>query len=54
MLDAEAITKGQGLIDMQNQLETLKDEVARLKGELEVASHNVEANAQRQKDLYGD
>jgi tol-pal system protein YbgF len=54
MLEAEAITKGQGLMDMQNQLETLKQEVARLKGELEVASHNVEATAQRQKDLYGD
>lgn len=50
----EAITKGQGLMDMQNQLETLKQEVARLKGELEVANHNVEATQQRQKDLYGD
>lgn len=50
----EAITKGQGLMDMQNQLETLKQEVARLKGELEVANHNVETTQQRQKDLYGD
>ncbi len=54
MLEAEAITKGQGLMDMQNQLEILKQEVARLKGELEVANHNIEATAQRQKDLYGD
>jgi tol-pal system protein YbgF len=54
VLDIEAITKGQGLMDMQNQLEALKQEVARLKGELEVASHNVEATQQRQKDLYGD
>ena len=51
MLEAEAITKGQGLMDMQNQLEILKQEVARLKGELEVANHNIEATAQRQKDL---
>jgi tol-pal system protein YbgF len=50
----EAITKGQGLLDMQNQLEFLKQEVARLKGELEVANHNVETTQQRQKDLYGD
>lgn len=50
----EAITKGGGLMDMQNQLETLKQEVARLKGELEVANHSVEATQQRQKDLYGD
>lgn len=54
VLDIEAITKGQGLIDMQNQLETLKQEVAKLKGELEVANHNVDATQQRQKDLYGD
>jgi tol-pal system protein YbgF len=54
VLDIEAITKGQGLMDMQNQLEVLKQEVARLKGELEVASHNVDATEQRQKDLYGD
>ncbi len=50
----EAITKGGGLMDMQNQIESLKQEVARLKGELELASHNVDATQQRQKDLYGD
>ena len=50
----EAITKAEGLMDMQNQLEALKQEISRLKGELEVANHNVEATEQRQKDLYGD
>ena len=50
----EAITKGQVLGDMQNQIEALKQEVARLKGELEVAIHNVDETQQRQKDLYGD
>jgi tol-pal system protein YbgF len=50
----EAITKGGALLDMQNQIEVLKQEVARLKGELEVATHQVEATQQRQKDLYGD
>jgi tol-pal system protein YbgF len=54
VIDIEAITKGGGLLDMQNQIESLKQEVARLKGELEVANHNVEATQQRQKDLYGD
>jgi tol-pal system protein YbgF len=54
MQGIEAITKGGGLLDMQNQIESLKQEVARLKGELEVANHNVEATQQRQKDLYGD
>lgn len=50
----EAIVKGQGLVDMQNQIEALKQEIARLKGELEVANHNIDATQQRQKDLYGD
>lgn len=50
----EAVVKGPALGDMQNQIEALKQEVARLKGELELASHNVEATQQRQKDLYGD
>ena len=54
VLAIEAITKGRVLGDMQNQIDELKQEVARLKGELEVASHNVDATQQRQKDLYGD
>lgn len=54
VLAIEAITKGRVLGDMQSQIDELKQEVARLKGELEVASHNVDATQQRQKDLYGD
>ena len=50
----EAVIKGPGLADMQNQIEQLKQEVARLKGEQEVASHNIDATQQRQKDLYTD
>lgn len=50
----EAITKGGGLLEMQNQIESLKQEVSWLKGELEVANHNIDATQQRQKDLYGD
>jgi len=50
----EAITKGQVLGDMLNQIESLNQEVARLKGELEVANHIVDATQQRQKDLYTD
>lgn len=40
--------------DMQSQLDALKQENARLKGELEVANHKVETTLQRQKDLYTD
>ena len=49
----EAIVKN-GLADMQTQVESLKQEVSRLKGELELANHNLEATQQRQKDLYTD
>lgn len=54
LAEIEAITKGQGLLDMQNQIEALKQELSKLKGELELASHNVNLTQQRQKDLYGD
>ena len=50
----EAIVQGGGLADMQNQIEALKQEVANLKGDLEVAQHNLDATQTRQKDLYTD
>ena len=49
----EAIAKN-GLIDVQSQLEVLKQENSRLKGELELATHNLDLAQQRQKDLYTD
>ena len=50
----EAVVQGPGFADMQNQIEALKQEVANLKGDLEVASHNLDTTQQRQKDLYSD
>ena len=50
----EAVIQGQGLADMQNQIEVLKREVANLKGELELTTHNLNETQQRQKDLYTD
>jgi len=50
----EAVVQGPGFADMQNQLEALKQEVANLKGDLELASHNLDNTQQRQKDLYTD
>ncbi len=50
----EAVVQGPGFADMQNQLEALKQEVANLKGDLEVATHNLDTTQQRQKDLYTD
>ncbi len=50
----EAVVNGQALFDMQSQIEDLKQEVAQLKGDLELANHNIEGAQQRQKDLYTD
>lgn len=50
----EAVLQGQGLLELQNQVDALKQEVAQLKGDLELANHNIEATQQRQKDLYTD
>ena len=50
----EAILKGPGLADMQNQLDSFKQDVARLKGELDLMNHRVEVTQRQQKDLYAD
>ena len=50
----EAVVKGQGLIDLLDQIKQLNDELNHVKGQLEVATHNIEANQQRQRDLYTD
>lgn len=50
----EAVVKGQGLIDLLDQIKQLNSELNNVKGQLEVATHNIEANQQRQRDLYTD
>lgn len=50
----EAVVKGQGLIDLLSQVEQLNQELSRMKGQLEVATHNIEMGQQRQRDLYTD
>lgn len=50
----EAIIKGQGLLDLLSQVEQLNQEFSRVKGELEVATHNIASTQQRQRDLYAD
>ena len=46
--------QAQSVQDLQAQIEQLKQQVAELKGDLEVAQHNLEQAQQRQKDLYAD
>ena len=54
LAEIEAVVKGQGLVDLLNQVQTLNQELSRVKGQLEVAAHNIEMNQQRQRDLYTD
>jgi tol-pal system protein YbgF len=54
LIALEAVLQSGGLVDMQNQIEALKQEVAQLKGDLEVANHALEQSQQRQKELYTD
>lgn len=50
----EAVLKGQGLLDLLSQVERLKQELSQVKGELEIATHNISNAQQRQQELYAD
>lgn len=51
-LDAQL--RSQGLLDLVQQVETLKAELAKVRGQTEVNSHAVETTEKRQRDLYVD
>ena len=48
----EATSRGQ--IELANQIEALKAEVAKLRGQVEVLTHEIETTQKRQKDFYVD
>ncbi|HVO87523.1 MAG TPA: tol-pal system protein YbgF [Casimicrobiaceae bacterium] len=50
----EGQLKAQGLVDMLNQLEQLRSDVARLRGQIEVNAYELEQQQKRQRDLYVD
>lgn len=50
----EALINGKGLLDMQNQLELLRQDVAQLKGDIEVVTHQLEEMRAKQNTLYND
>jgi tol-pal system protein YbgF len=50
----ESQLKSQGMIDLLNQIERINGEVSKLKGQIEVMSHDVEITQKRQRDLYTD
>ena len=54
MTALESQLKSQGLAELFNQLEQVKTEVARLRGQIEVLTYEQEQQQKRQRDLYVD
>ncbi len=50
----ESLLNSKGLLEMQNQVELLKQEIAQLKGDLEVITHQLESMQAKEKELYLD
>jgi tol-pal system protein YbgF len=50
----ESQLKSQGLVDLFNQVEQVKADIAKLRGQVEVLTFEVEQAQKRQKDLYVD
>jgi tol-pal system protein YbgF len=50
----EAQVRSQGLVEIFSQVEQLKSDVARLRGQIEVLNHELEQAQKRQRDLYID
>lgn len=50
----EAMLKNHSALDLLNEMEALKAEVARLRGLAEVQAHQIETLSKRQSDLYVD
>ena len=52
--ELEAQARNRSIIDLFNQVETLKSEFAKLRGQLEVLQNEMENTQKRQRDLYVD
>jgi len=50
----EAQLKSGGLVDLANQLELIRADVAKLRGQIEVLTHELAEAQKRQRDLYVD
>ena len=50
----EEALKSQALLDLFTQLEALKADMSKLRGQIEVLNNNVENSAKRQRDMYLD
>ena len=52
--ELEAQARNRSIIDLFNQVETLKSELSRLRGQIEVLQNETENTQKRQRDLYVD
>jgi len=52
--ELEAQARNRSIIDLFNQVETLKAEFARLRGQIELLQNELETTQKRQRDLYVD
>ena len=50
----ENATRAQGMLDLVSQMEGLKADLAKLRGQIEVQAHDVETTQKRGRDLYVD
>jgi tol-pal system protein YbgF len=50
----DAVGKNQGLLDLFREIEGLKQELAKMRGQIEVLNNGIETTQKRQKDLYVD
>jgi tol-pal system protein YbgF len=51
---AQATAATQPVFELGNQLQVLREEMRSLRGQIEVLSNNIDANAKRQRDMYVD
>ena len=54
LANIERLLQSSGLLDMLQQIELLQQEIAKLRGEIEVNNHVIEQMKNRQRDLYTD
>jgi tol-pal system protein YbgF len=54
LTEVESKLSNEKLLEMVNQMESLKAEVAKLRGEVELANYNLQTTQKRQNDLYND
>jgi tol-pal system protein YbgF len=50
----ESVGKNQGLLDLFREIELLKSELAKMRGQMEVLNNGIETVQKRQRDLYVD